>query len=72
MSRPAIDAALAIHTDESWIRGFAIALAETHRRDGNSSVICEVARDAGLSLHRIRAVGVDAFDWKELRRAGLR
>src|SRR5580765_859387 len=59
---------------EAWLGGFAVALAEMHRRlvDGNDSTgVCEVARAAGLTLRAARDAGVDAFDLKELKRAGI-
>lgn len=59
----------------AWLSGFAVALAEMHRRlfGGNDSTgVCEVARAAGLTLTFARAAGVSAFDLKELKRAGVR
>lgn len=60
---------------DAWLSGFAVALAEMHRRlvHGNDSTgVCEVARVAGLTLASARAAGVAVFDLKELKRAGLR
>lgn len=60
---------------DAWLSGFAVALAEMHRRlsGGNDSTgVCEVSRAAGLTLESARAAGVSAFDLKELRRAGVR
>lgn len=60
---------------DAWLSGFAVALAEMHRRlcGGNDSTgVCEVARTAGLTLASARAAGVSAFDVKELRKAGIR
>lgn len=59
----------------AWLSGFAVALAEMHRRlvGGNDSTgVCEVARVAGLTLQIARDAGVVAFDLKELKRAGIR
>lgn len=53
----------------AWICGFATALAEVHRRLSNSSIICEVARDAGITLKQARGAGVE-FDLRELQKAG--
>ena len=60
---------------DAWLSGFAVALAEMHRRllNGNDSTgVCEVARVAGLTLTSARAAGVSAFDLKELKKAGVR
>lgn len=59
---------------DAWLSGFAVALAEMHRRlcDGNDSTgVCEVARAAGLTIKSARATGVSAFDLKELKKAGI-
>lgn len=61
--------------DEAWLSGFAVALAEMHRRlvGGNDSTgICEVARGAGLTLAAARAAGTSDYDLRELKRAGVR
>jgi hypothetical protein len=63
------------HERDAWLSGFAIALAEMHRRlcGGNDSTgVCEVARVAGLTIEVARAAGVSAFDVRELRKAGVR
>ena len=60
---------------QSWMSGYAVALAEMHRRlsGGNDSTgVCEVAFAAGLTLKAAKAAGVSAFDLKELKRAGVR
>ena len=60
---------------DAWLSGFAVALAEIHRRlcGGNDSTgVCEVARNVGLTLKTARAVGVSVFDLKELKKAGIR
>ena len=60
---------------DAWLSGYAVALAEMHRRlaGGNDSTgVCEVALAAGLTLKAARATGVSAFDLKELKRAGVR
>lgn len=59
---------------DSWTIGFAMALAESHRRllGGNDSTgVCEVARNAGLTLTSARAAGVSDFDLRELKKAGV-
>jgi hypothetical protein len=48
-----------------------VALAEMHRRLDASTGVCEVARAAGLTLRAARDAGVEAFDLKELKRAGI-
>jgi hypothetical protein len=61
--------------EAAWAAGFAVALAEMHRRlvEGNDSTgVREVARAAGLTLKIARKIGVDARDVKELKRAGVR
>lgn len=58
--------------DEAWNCGLATALAEVHRRGGNSTTIVEVANNCGLTLAVAKADGVSAFDWKELKRAGVK
>jgi len=60
---------------DSWLCGCAVALAEMHRLligGNNSSGVVGVARAAGLTIARAKAAGVDAYDWKELRRAGVK
>jgi len=59
----------------AWLSGYAVALAEMHRRltGGNDSTgVCEVARLAGLTIKAAREAGVDSFDINELVRAGVR
>lgn len=59
---------------DSWLSGFAVALAEIHRQllhGNNSSGVCAAARDAGLTLASARAAGVSAFHLKELKKAGI-
>lgn len=61
-------------TRDEWICGFATALAEMHRRllGGNDSAgVCEVARHAGLTIAVAKSAGVEEFDLRELRKAGL-
>ena len=61
--------------ENQWICGFGLALAEIHRLligGNNSSGVCEVARNAGLTLAKFKRAGLDNFDMKELRRAGVR
>jgi hypothetical protein len=59
---------------KAWVRGFATALAETHRlliADGRDPGLCRVARAAGVDLAECRKAGVCAFDYDRLVRAGL-
>ena len=59
---------------DSWLSGFAVALAEIHRQllhGNNSSGVCVAARTTGLTLVSARAAGVSAFDLKELKKAGI-
>jgi len=58
--------------DKAWIQGFALALAEMHRLGAGSSAVCEVARDAGVSLAKVKARGADPYDWRELKKAGVK
>lgn len=60
--------------DAEWIRGFATALAEIHRLlagGNNSEGVCEIARNAGLSLKGLERAGLSDFDLRELRKAGV-
>ena len=57
-----------------WYNGFAIALAEMHRRliGGNDSTgICAVAKAAGLTRRIAKWAGVAPYDLRELERAGV-
>ncbi len=59
---------------DAWLCGAAVALAEMHRRlpGGNDSPgVVEVASACGLTIAKAKAIGVDSYDWKELRRAGV-
>jgi hypothetical protein len=56
---------------KEWTGGFAVALAEVHRLSKNSSAICEVARNAGLTIKDARLAMVSEFDLRELRAAGV-
>lgn len=61
--------------ENQWTCGFGLALAEIHRLliGGNdSSGVCEVVRNAGLTLAKFKRAGLDDFDLQELRRAGVR
>jgi hypothetical protein len=37
----------------------------------NSTVICEVARDAGIGLKQAKDASVEVFDYRELVKAGV-
>jgi hypothetical protein len=60
--------------DDSWTRGFCTALAEFHRLllgGLGSTGVCEVARNAGITLSVAREAGTDLFDLLELKKAGV-
>ena len=60
--------------EAAWIRGFSTALAEMHRlllHGNNSSGVCRIAREAGVSLNRARKAGVVEYDIAELAKAGV-
>jgi hypothetical protein len=57
---------------DALTHGMCVALAEMHRACGDSSAVVQVARDAGITLKEAKAAGTDAFDWKELGRAGVK
>lgn len=57
---------------KAFIRGMALGLADAHRIGGHSSSIVEAALAAGLSVKELKEAGVDSYDWKELRKAGLK
>lgn len=57
--------------DKAWVCGFTVALAEMHRRQMNSTAVCEVARDAGIGIKLARNCGVAPFDLRELTKAGV-
>jgi hypothetical protein len=54
-----------------WIRGYAMALAEVQRLGDHASIVCEAARNAGLTITTCREAGVESFDWIELQKAGV-
>jgi hypothetical protein len=58
--------------DKAWVTGFALALAEVHRLGAGSSAVCEVARDAGITLATVKDCGADPYDWRELKKAGVK
>lgn len=61
--------------EDAWLKGFAVALAEVHRQlidNGEDTSLCRVATGAGLTLREARRVGVDPYDIKRLRKAGIR
>lgn len=57
--------------DNSWVQGYAVALAEVHRICHNTSSILEAAKGAGLTIKSLQEAGVSAFDWRELKRVGV-
>lgn len=56
----------------TMIRGMALALAEVNRLCKQPTAICEVASDAGLTIAEMKNAGVDPFDWRELKKAGVK
>lgn len=60
------------HEEEAWVHGFAVALAEVLDLGAPESAVCAAARAAGLTIASARSCGVDAFDLKRLKRAGVR
>jgi hypothetical protein len=72
--KPRINRRCSRNERDSWLSGFAVALAEIHRQllhGNNSSGICATASAAGLTLASARAAGVSDFDLKELKKAGI-
>lgn len=57
---------------DTLVQGMALALAEVHRLAGNTATVCEVARNAALSISILKKSGVDPYDWKELAKAGVK
>jgi hypothetical protein len=66
----------ALHSPvDALMIGYAVALAEMHRLllGGNDSQgVRSVAKSVGLTIKVAKAAGVSPFDWKELRRAGVK
>lgn len=61
--------------DAANLRGFALALAEVSRLlicAGHDAGLCHVAANGGLTIATAKAAGVDPYDLKELRKAGVR
>jgi hypothetical protein len=72
---PKVSGVMTASETRLWTQGFCVALAESHRKlfGGNdSSGVCEVMRDAGITLRDAKAAGVSAYDLKELRKAGVK
>lgn len=57
---------------KSWTQGFVMALAEMHRHAAGSSAVREVARDANVTIAETKSSGCDPYDWRELKKAGVR
>ena len=57
--------------DDGVTQGMALALAEMQRATGDDGAVCEVARAAGLTLDECRKVGVDPYDLRALKKAGV-
>jgi hypothetical protein len=58
--------------DVGFVQGFVLALAEMHRHGAGSSTVVEVARDAHVSIADAKECGSDPYDWKELKKAGVK
>jgi hypothetical protein len=61
--------------EHAFLTGVALALAEIHRLliGGNdSSGVCEVANNIGLTLRSAKEAGVAPYDIRELKRAGVK
>lgn len=59
------------HPDSAWVVGVAYAAAEAGRR-GEDILAVEIARSASITIAVCKSAGVDAFDWRALKRAGVR
>ena len=57
--------------DDGVTQGMALALAEMQRACGQDSAVVEVANAAGLTLEECKKVGVDPYDLKALKKAGV-
>ena len=57
--------------EDALAQGYALALALMARATGNHTAGCEVARAGGNTIAECRRVGVDAYDIKALRKAGV-
>lgn len=63
------------HPEDAWICGLVTGIAEMHRRllggGSDSAGVIEVARNCGVTIALAKRAGASAFDWKQLRRAGV-
>lgn len=57
--------------EDGFLRGFALALADVHRRSKDSQAVAHAAASAGVTLTRLKEIGVASFDVRELKRAGV-
>ena len=57
--------------NDAWTCGFVVALAESNRHIPNHVVCCEAASNANITIAVAKKAGVDPYDWRELRRAGV-
>lgn len=55
---------------DSWLAGFAAALAEVHHSD--SARICFAANSVGLTIEVAKKIGLSETARRELKRAGIR
>lgn len=58
--------------DQAFIAGMGLALAEMYRQGSDGADERIVARDAGLTLDSLRKAGVDPYDLKALKKAGIK
>ena len=60
---------------DAWFCGLTTGLAEMHRKllgGSDSAGVVETARNCGLTIAVAKAAGASSYDWKELRRAGVK
>lgn len=60
-----------IKDPSSMTRGMALALAEIYRTSRDSSAVREVARAANLTIAEMKRAGVDPYDLRALKQAGI-
>lgn len=56
------------NVDDSWDRGFGIALAEVNRRWAHPTLVAAIVRDEGLTIAKFKKAGLAEFDLKQLRK----
>jgi hypothetical protein len=70
-NRPRLNKKRVEDPGNAMIRGIALALADVHRNGGHSTAVCEAASAAGVTIVDMKTAGVDPFDWRELKKAGV-